>query len=60
VGSGIGLISTDPNPGFEADVKNSGPVQIEVSFEGEGSPHCEVIVENRNGQIWSDVDEENE
>lgn len=60
VGSGIGLVSTDPNPGFDVDVKSPGPTQIEVSFEDEADSHCEVIVENRDGQIWSDVDEEHQ
>ncbi len=60
VGSGIGLVSTEPNPGFEAEVKNAGPAQIEVSFEGDEQPHCEVTVENRNGQIWSDLHEDDE
>jgi hypothetical protein len=59
VGSGIGLIATNPNPGMSVDVKNAGPEQLEVSFEGEGQ-HCEVIVENRDGEVWSEVDEEDE
>jgi hypothetical protein len=60
VGSGIGLVSTDPDPGFEVEVKDSGPDQIEVGFEGDEVPHCEVTAENRNGQIWSSVDEDHE
>ena len=59
VGSGIGLIATNPNPGMSVDVKNAGPERLEVSFEGE-EQHCEVIVENRDGEVWTEVDEEDE
>jgi hypothetical protein len=58
-GSGIGLIATNPNPGMSVDVKNAGLEQLEVSFERVGQ-HCEVIVENRNGEVWSEVEEEDE
>jgi len=58
-GSGIGLIATNPNPGMSFDVKNAGPEQLEVSFERERQ-HCEVIVENRDGEVWSEVEEEDE
>lgn len=55
VGSGIGLVSVDPIAGAEVDVKNSGPDEIEVRLDA-GSVHCELNAENRNGQIWSEVE----
>jgi hypothetical protein len=59
VGSGIGLIATNPNPGVSVDVKNAGPEQLEVSFESERQ-HCEIIVENRDSEVWSEFEEEDE
>ena len=59
VGSGIALVSTNPNSGFAVDVKEDGPSKIEVSFESEGL-HCEVRAENRDGQLWSEVDNDSE
>ncbi len=59
VGSGIELVSTEEHNGVDVEVSNSGPEKVEVSFEGGGS-HCEVIAENRNGEVWSDVSEEDE
>jgi len=55
VGSGIGLVSVDPIAGAEVDVKKSGPEEIEVRLDA-GSVHCELNAENRNGQIWSEVE----
>lgn len=59
VGSGIALVSTDPNSGFSVDVKDGGPSEIEVRFDGSGSD-CEINTENRGGQLWSAVDNDSE
>ncbi|MGI9646488.1 MAG: hypothetical protein ACR2O6_14375 [Ilumatobacteraceae bacterium] len=57
IGPGIRLVTTEPNPGMEVDIKNSGPEKVEVGFE-QGDVHCEVTAENRGGSIWSETDDE--
>lgn len=53
----ISLVDTQPDPGFGTDIKSAGPEQVEVSFEG-SEGHCELKAEVRNGQLWSDVDDD--
>lgn len=54
-GSGVELVSTSPNAGVTVDVKDSGPDTVEVRFRSD-SRDCEVHVENRGGELWTDIE----
>lgn len=54
VGSGIRLVRTRPNRGFEVELKSDEPDIVEVSFEND-EQHCEVMAKNLDGEIWRNV-----
>lgn len=56
-GAGIRLVSTEANLGFSVETHNEGAEKVEVSFE-RAEDHCEVVAENRGGEIW--IEQENE
>jgi cytoskeletal protein RodZ len=58
-GTAIVLIDVNADVGFEIDEKNAGPEKIEVSFENEEA-HCEITAEVRDGQLWTDIRNEDE
>ena len=57
VGEVIELVRSLADDGYEIDEKSSGPESVEVSFES-STNHCEIKAEVRDGELWTDVDEE--
>ena len=58
-GTAIMLIDIDADDGFEIDEKKAGPDEVEVSFENEEA-HCEITAEVRDGQLWTDIRNEDD
>ena len=58
-GSEVRLVKADPAESYQADVKNSGPEKIEVSFEGggDGGDHCELEIQFVNGELLIEEDD---
>ena len=57
-GDSVILLGTEPGSGFEVDVKNAGPEQVEVGFAG-GDDECEVKARMHSGQLTYSVDNHN-
>ena len=55
LGDSVSLLNTQPVPGFEVDVKNAGPEEVEVGFAGSGN-ECEVKARMQSGQFTYSVD----
>ncbi|MCP3854279.1 MAG: hypothetical protein GY698_06030 [Actinomycetia bacterium] len=50
--SEIALIATDPQPGFVAEVKENGPIEVEVEFTNEATEQShEIELELEDGSI---------
>jgi hypothetical protein len=55
--SSVTLVDVDPDPGYQTDVKSSGPSKVEVGFEGPGG-HCEVSARVEDGRLVTVVDDD--
>jgi hypothetical protein len=51
----VTLTSTQPGAGFAADVKSSGPEEVEVGFEN-GDAECEIKTRIESGTLETDID----
>ena len=49
-GSEVRLVETIPTGSYQAEVKNSGPEKIEVTFEG-GDKNCELEIQFVDGEL---------
>jgi hypothetical protein len=54
-GDSVNLLVTQPGSGYEVDVKNAGPQEVEVGFAG-GGKECEVKARMQSGQFTYSVD----
>lgn len=56
-GNSISVVEVDANPGYQTDVKSTGPEEIEVSFE-RTRDHCEISAKVVNGRLVVDDDDD--
>jgi hypothetical protein len=49
-GSSVSLVTVEPDPGYQSDVKSAGPEVVEVGLEGRRE-HCELRAEMVDGRL---------